>query len=137
MARAARRASPLCIGLLDLDNFKALNDEQGHLAGDRILKVVAATWLGLLRDTDVLVRYGGDEFGVILPDCPPQKAAEIVARLSGANPQQTSCSVGVAWAERDDDAHALIERADRALYEAKAAGGRQVVMRPESALGFS
>jgi diguanylate cyclase (GGDEF)-like protein len=132
LARATRRHSPLCIALLDLDNFKALNDERGHLAGDRVLKVVASAWLGLLRDTDVLARYGGDEFGVILPDCPLPKAAEIVDRLSSSNPDGSSCSVGVAWAAAQDDAHAIIGRADRALYEAKSGGGGRVAHAEEN-----
>jgi diguanylate cyclase (GGDEF)-like protein len=133
LARATRRRSPLCIALLDLDNFKTLNDERGHSAGDRVLKVVASTWLGLVRDTDVLARYGGDEFGVILPDCPPQKADEIVERLSSSNPDGSSCSVGVAWATPSDDANKLIDRADRALYEAKSGGGGQVAHSRETA----
>jgi diguanylate cyclase (GGDEF)-like protein len=132
LARTRRRRSPLCVALLDLDNFKALNDELGHLAGDRVLKVVAATWLGLLRDTDVLARYGGDEFGVILPDCPPQKATEIVERLSTSNADESTCSVGVACAWTSDEAHDLIARADRALYQAKGFGGGRVSLSQES-----
>jgi len=126
-ARAMRRRSPLCVAVLDLDNFKALNDASGHLAGDRVLRTAAAAWLGLLRDTDVLARYGGDEFALILPDCTPQKATEIIDRLSSST-EGSTCSVGVAWAGESDDPSSLIGRADRALYEAKAAGGACVVV---------
>jgi len=133
LARTRRRGSPLCVALLDLDSFKALNDERGHLAGDRVLKLVASTWLGLLRDSDVLARYGGDEFAVLLPDCPPQKATEIVERLSTANAEESSCSVGVASATPGDEAHDLIARADRALYDAKGHGGGRVALWQETA----
>jgi len=132
LARGARKQSPVCVALLDLDNFKALNDDHGHLAGDRVLKVVAATWLGLLRDTDVLARIGGDEFSVILPDCPPQKAREIIDRLSASNPEGATCSVGLACMAGGDNAHTLIGRADRALYEAKGRGGAQVALSTET-----
>ena len=125
LARARRRASPLCVAVLDLDRFKALNDEHGHLAGDRVLKEVAATWLGLVRESDVLARYGGDEFAVILPDCRPDKAQEIVGRLCDAQAGGLSCSAGMAFFEDGDMTDDLIDRADRALYRAKAGGGSQ------------
>jgi diguanylate cyclase (GGDEF)-like protein len=127
LARARRRSSPLCVAVLDLDDFKALNDERGHLAGDRLLREAAATWMGLLRDSDVLARYGGDEFGVILPDCHPNKADEIITRLCAATPAGSTCSAGMAWAEQSQVASELIERADEALYRAKAAGGNQAM----------
>jgi diguanylate cyclase (GGDEF)-like protein len=126
LARVRRRGTPLCVAVLDLDRFKEFNDEQGHLAGDRLLKEVAATWLGLLRDTDVLARYGGDEFGIILPDCHPNKANEIVSRLCDSVGGAT-CSAGVAAAGGDLDMSALIHRADQALYKAKHAGGSRAV----------
>ncbi|MBV8690498.1 MAG: GGDEF domain-containing protein [Actinobacteria bacterium] len=126
-SRALRRRSPLCVAVLDLDNFKVLNDTRGHIAGDRILRSAAVTWQGLLRDTDVLARYGGDEFALILPDCSPEKATEIIDRLSDST-EGSTCSVGVAWAGEADDAQALISRADDALYAAKAAGGGRVVV---------
>ena len=125
LARAKRRGSPLCVAVLDLDRFKALNDEQGHLAGDRVLKEVASAWLGLVRESDVLARYGGDEFAVILPDCRPDKAQEIVARLCDAQAGGHSCSAGMAFLEPGDVTDDLIDRADRALYRAKAGGGSQ------------
>ena len=127
LARVRRRRTPLCVAVLDLDRFKEFNDEQGHLAGDRLLKEVAATWLGLLRDTDVLARYGGDEFGIILPDCYPNKAQEIVSRLCAATVGGATCSAGIASADGDITSSELIDRADRALYQAKAAGGNQAL----------
>jgi diguanylate cyclase (GGDEF)-like protein len=113
--------------VLDLDRFKELNDEQGHLAGDRVLRETAATWLGLLRDTDVLARYGGDEFGIILPDCYPAKANEIVSRLCTAAVAGTTCSAGMASPDTNTTASELVDRADRALYRAKAAGGNRAL----------
>ena len=98
-----------------------------------MLKLVASTWLGLLRDTDVLARYGGDEFAVVLPDCPGQKATEIVERLSTSNAEDSSCSVGVACALPGDEAQDLIARADHALYQAKAHGGGRVALWRETA----
>jgi diguanylate cyclase (GGDEF)-like protein len=126
LARVRRRHTPLCVAVLDLDHFKEFNDEQGHLAGDRLLKEVAATWLGLLRDTDVLARYGGDEFGIILPDCYPNKANEIVSRLCDSA-RGATCSAGMAAASADLDMSDLIDRADQALYRAKNAGGNRAV----------
>jgi diguanylate cyclase (GGDEF)-like protein len=127
LARVRRRRTPLCVAVLDLDRFKEFNDEKGHLAGDRLLTEVAATWMGLLRDTDVLARYGGDEFGIILPDCFPGKAREIVDRLCQATSAGSTCSAGVAAAEDGVGMSELIDRADRALYRAKAAGGNRAV----------
>jgi diguanylate cyclase (GGDEF)-like protein len=127
LARVRRRDSPLCVAVLDLDRFKEFNDDHGHLAGDRLLKEVASTWLGLLRDSDVLARYGGDEFGIILPDCYPNKANEIVSRLCEAMAGGSTCSAGVTHANGDLDMSELVDRADRALYRAKDAGGNQAV----------
>ena len=126
LARVKRRKAPLCVAVLDLDHFKEFNDEQGHLAGDRLLKEVAATWLGLLRDTDVLARSGGDEFGIILPDCYPNKANEIVSRRCDSA-RGATCSAGMASASADIGMSELIDLADRALYRAKDAGGNRAV----------
>jgi diguanylate cyclase (GGDEF)-like protein len=121
LARAARSGQPVCVALLDLDHFKAYNDEHGHQAGDRLLKAAAAAWQGRLRKTDLLARYGGEEFAILLPDCALENAMEIAERLRTAQPEGT-CSIGVAdWDGREDVAQ-LVARADRALYAAKAAG---------------
>lgn len=70
LARARRSGEALSVALLDLDDFKALNDAHGHQAGDRLLLEAAAAWYGQLRDVDILCRWGGDEFAVLLPACP-------------------------------------------------------------------
>jgi diguanylate cyclase (GGDEF)-like protein len=121
LARAARSGQPLCVALLDLDHFKAYNDQHGHQAGDRLLKAAAAAWQGRLRKTDLLARYGGEEFAVLLPDCGPAAAIEIAERLRTAQPEGT-CSIGVAAWDGQEEATGLVARADRALYAAKKAG---------------
>ena len=124
LARAARSGQPVCVGLLDLDHFKAYNDQHGHQAGDRLLKECAAAWEGRLRKTDLLARYGGEEFAVLLPDCDLHDAMEIAERLRTAQPEVT-CSIGVADWNRREDVGQLTARADRALYAAKAGGRDQ------------
>jgi diguanylate cyclase len=128
----AQRGGPLAIGLLDIDNFKRLNDELGHQAGDTALKALAAAISQSLRPTDKVARYGGEEFVVLLPETPIAEAQTILTRLqralSGglflheAKPVLVTFSAGVTSyrdAERLEDA---IERADRAMYEAKRTG---------------
>jgi diguanylate cyclase (GGDEF)-like protein len=121
LARAARSGRPLCLALLDLDHFKAYNDQHGHQAGDRLLKAAAAAWEAKLRKTDLLARYGGEEFSLLLPDCHLESGMEIADRLRTAQPDGT-CSIGVAAWDGRESADELITRADRALYAAKAGG---------------
>jgi diguanylate cyclase (GGDEF)-like protein len=121
LARAARSGQTLCLALLDLDNFKAYNDQHGHPAGDRLLKAAAAAWQAKLRKSDLLARYGGEEFAVLLPDCGLDNAMEIAERLRTAQPEGT-CSIGLADWDGREDATELVARADRALYAAKAGG---------------
>jgi diguanylate cyclase (GGDEF)-like protein len=114
----------VCVALLDLDHFKAYNDEHGHPAGDRLLEAASAAWESRLRKTDLLARYGGEEFAVLLPECQLDNAMEIAERLRTAQPEGT-CSIGVAdWDGRQGEDE-LIARADRALYAAKAGGRNQ------------
>jgi len=127
LARVRRSQSPLCIAFLDIDHFKAYNDERGHLVGDTILRNCAVAWDSELRGEDFIFRYGGDEFVVLLPDCPPEQASKIVERLREATPKGQTCSAGmVCWdfVETTDD---LLQRADAALYRAKNEGRDRLV----------
>jgi len=126
MARARRNHLSLCLAIVDIDHFKAYNDSHGHLAGDEVLRACAREWDGALRGEDTLVRFGGEEFLVLLPDTEPEQAAEIVERLRATTPMGQTCSAGLAlWdcAESIDD---LLRRADEALYLAKASGRNQL-----------
>jgi diguanylate cyclase (GGDEF)-like protein/PAS domain S-box-containing protein len=130
MARVRRAESDLCLAIVDIDHFKAYNDANGHLAGDAILRECAVAWDGVLRGADTIVRFGGEEFLVVLPDCPLEQAAETVERLREATPGGLTCSAGLAswdYAETTDD---LVDRADSALYRAKAAGRNRLVQSP-------
>ena len=131
-ARMARSGGTLSLGLLDIDNFKRLNDELGHTVGDVALKSLAAVVSQTLRPTDRVARYGGEEFVVLLPDTADEEAQQILTRLqrslSGGlflheNRQiLVTFSAGVtAWRSGEPIEDAL-ERADQALYEAKRTG---------------
>jgi diguanylate cyclase (GGDEF)-like protein len=119
---AAATGAPLAVALLDLDRFKDLNDTQGHGAGDRLLRELAAGWSGAVRGRDLLARLGGDEFGLLLTDCDEQGALTLVERLRADIPGEHTCSAGVAAWRAGETADALLARADAALYAAKAAG---------------
>jgi len=134
VARADRGQRPLCVALIDLDDFKLLNDEQGHLAGDRFLQRTAAAWQHAIRGGDVLTRFGGDEFAVLLPDTEPGRAAEALERLRAATPDEVHFSAGLAPWREGDHGDELVARADAALYEAKRLGkGRTVIAEPAAA----
>jgi diguanylate cyclase (GGDEF)-like protein/PAS domain S-box-containing protein len=130
MSRARRAESDLCLAIVDVDHFKAFNDSNGHLAGDVLLRECAVAWDAELRGEDAIVRFGGDEFLVVLPDCPPERAAEIVERLRAATPGEETCSAGLACWDHAETADDLVGRADSALYRAKAAGRDRLVQAP-------
>ena len=127
LARARREGAPLSVAMLDLDRFKAFNDRHGHLAGDRHLKRVAAAWRQVLRPYDILARFGGEEFTIILPGCELGTASGVVERLRQATPGGESCSAGVVEWVLNEHPEVLVTRADSALYEAKRTGRARTV----------
>jgi two-component system cell cycle response regulator len=148
LARARRQGSSLVCLLIDLDHFKSINDEHGHLAGDLALKEVALRVNSQVRSSDAAARYGGDEFVVLLPDATVTQArglAERIRETVAATPlevspgvdRQLSVSIGmaaVAPTSQDTDLKSVAERlfsaADAALYRAKQAGRNRVEVEP-------
>jgi diguanylate cyclase (GGDEF)-like protein/PAS domain S-box-containing protein len=128
MARARRTGSRLCVGMVDLDGFKAFNDTHGHQAGDELLQQTSRAWAEVLRVTDILARYGGDEFLLLLPDCPVDEALRVVDRVRAATPEALTCSVGVTSSLGGEEAERVLSRADAALYDAKRRGRNSVVV---------
>jgi diguanylate cyclase (GGDEF)-like protein len=122
LLRSKRHGLRAALLLLDLDNFKRVNDERGHVEGDRVLMRAAAVVREGVREIDVAARYGGEEFAVLLPACDLEHARLIVDRLRTAMPAEQTCSAGVAEWDGRESPEAVIRRADEALYAAKAAG---------------
>ncbi|MFP4484924.1 MAG: diguanylate cyclase [Spirochaetaceae bacterium] len=135
--RAGRIEGSLTFAMIDLDHFKLVNDTYGHLTGDRVLKSLARLLRERLRKTDLIGRYGGEEFGVILLDTKPEDAKEILdqIRQSFARIRHTAegrdfyvtLSCGLAAYPHYDNANDITEAADRALYDAKESGRNRVV----------
>ncbi len=127
LARAGRSDRPLSVAMVDLDHFKAFNDAHGHQAGDRLLREAAAGWQERLRATDLLSRYGGEEFALALPGCDQGAALAVLDELRRGMPHGATCSIGFAQWDGSETPEALVARADAALYEAKRTGRDRVV----------
>src|SRR5579875_620523 len=117
--QAKRSNEPLTIAVIDLDDFKTINDTGGHAAGDRLLQELADAWQKRLRDIDLLARVGGDEFWLLFPACPPGLEHAVLDRMRAAMPPGQTFSVGTATWDGSESAAQLLERADQALYEDK------------------
>ncbi|MBX9816944.1 MAG: GGDEF domain-containing protein [Burkholderiaceae bacterium] len=135
LQRARRYGQPLALLMMDIDHFKSINDQHGHLAGDRVLVQFAQTVRSTLRNSDLLGRYGGEEFMVLLPATEAEAALAAAERMRQAVAAQPSaegrpaCTVSIGMAKatpNDTQVEALITRADAALYRAKAAGRNRV-----------
>lgn len=136
-ARADRHGFPLCVALLDVDNFKQLNDKHGHQAGDNALVYLTQTIKDTVRPDDVVARYGGEEFLILLPDTGQDEAIAVIVRLQRALTRQLflhnnermliTFSAGIAQRVAGEGKETLIGRADKALYRAKESGKNRVV----------
>lgn len=136
--QAQRYNRPASVLMIDSDNLKSVNDSHGHEAGNRLLRQITRLVQAELRYTDVLARYGGDEFIVLLPETPPKGALEVADRIrdavasapldGGGTRVDCTVSIGVAGHPADGNTlDAVAARADRAMYQAKQAGRNRVV----------
>jgi len=137
-ARSKRYDTPVSLVMMDLDGFKEINDEYGHSAGDALLRAVGVLLSAELRTADVAVRFGGDEFALILPNTPKtdawavaEKVRNSIARLTVPTetgvPIAATTSMGIAAVtDTVSHPHDLLDAADRALYKAKRAGRNRV-----------
>ena len=134
-------ASGLCLAMCDLDRFKAINDRFGHPVGDMVLKMFGEALLDVVKEQDIVARIGGEEFAIIFPGARLAEAANVADQIrkrleakkwavesSGAVVGRVTASFGVAERRGEEGAEDLFERADQALYRAKAAGRNRVIV---------
>lgn len=130
-----RNDTPLAVAFIDLDHFKQINDRYGHKAGDLALKEVVATLHGQLRNADILIRWGGEEFLIILPNATTEQACAALRRVGaggfGQRPDGTAVTASIGIAERGEDKardwRQLVQLADGRMYAAKDAGRNRVI----------
>jgi diguanylate cyclase len=142
LGRARRAGTTLCLAVLDIDHFKRINDEFGHAVGDEALKHLAGVLKPVLRETDTLARFGGEEFVLVLPDTPLPAAEFTVNRLlrtlerapldANGRPVTVRFSAGLAQWTSQESAEHLTTRADQAMYAAKRAGRGRVMVAEEA-----
>lgn len=125
VSRSERYGHPLSVLLLDLNHFKGINDQHGHAAGDLVLRAFATRLNKVIRTSDLAVRLGGDEFLVVLPECPPERIPSLLERLGSIEVEYQKIKIGVSsaagWAGyiNGETPEQLIERADKELYASK------------------
>ena len=128
VARTVRTKEPLSVALIDIDHFKDINDTFGHVAGDEVLREVAGALARSVRDVDLVSRYGGEEFAIVLPNCASAGALVVIERVRAAvasvgGVAKVTVSAGIATgAGEGTEGDSLIAAADEALYESKRAG---------------
>ncbi len=129
-----KNGSPLSFVVFDLDDFKAINDHHGHQMGDKALQMISELTQTVLRKNDVIARFGGDEFVLLMPGLNSTETKNVVERIRQKISEikivdsQLFCSFGIAELAAGDDFHELFMRADQALYTAKQSGGNQSVI---------
>ncbi|MDY6311085.1 MAG: GGDEF domain-containing protein, partial [Cyanobacteriota bacterium] len=145
VANAKRQHAPLCGIMTDIDFFKSVNDTYGHAVGDLVLKTIAKVIRGQLREYDIAGRYGGEEFSILLPFTKINEAKMVAERLRKAVEEKSvniskilpdndvkeikiTISMGVYEIKEDDKEEDLMEKADKALYQAKNTGRNKVVI---------
>ena len=135
LERSNRYGNTFCLVVLDVDRFKVINDTYGHLAGDKVLKLLAKTAKKRLRSSDYIARYGGEEFVILLPETDADSALKLMNDICAqvrnspfhfqTKPLKITVSLGIAEVAKDDSAEDLFSRADKAMYHAKDMGRDQ------------